>query len=482
MPGRTWQNSSFLDRVLIPLLASAMRAAWVVPVANALAATFLFSPRGVRVPFLLPVAVLYVGSTATHFASESRGGRVAVALAGIVAAVVTVALLLPVPTGLAASAYYWQHLRSWSDGVPAALGLFVLAAGLWLRAVTADWGDFDSLRRGLIVGAVALALVALAAPSSGLGLGGGVVEAMVAFVLSALAALAFSDVSRTLRQSERSGGAGAALGRYWFGTVALVIVVVVAAAWLVGALLAPDTIAGLWHLVSPALAFVWNAFAYLFMGAAYLIFLVFGPLFDWFRSQTRPFSELAPEAMATKEPNSPELYGKGHTVVVSVPPWLQVTIVVLVLAFVAFLIYRAVRRRRRSSADGVVETREVDWDWGQMRDQLRHLFGRRRDRQPHYLPLADDGDPRAVVRRLYRQLLTLAEGRGLPRGRGQTPWAYGAYLSRAMPELSEPLMDLTRAYVQARYAPLPPTPDTVAAATTALRLIQERMAQSPAPA
>ncbi|MHB0875422.1 MAG: DUF4129 domain-containing protein [Anaerolineae bacterium] len=483
MRGRIWQNSSFLDRVLIPLLASAMYAAWIVPIANALFGTFMFSPSGIRVPFLMPVAVLFFGSALAHLSSESVVGRVAVAVAAIGASLLAMAILLPVPAGAAALPYYWQHLRNWQPGIPAAVAIFVLTIGLWLRAITVDWADIDSLRRGLLGGAIALALVALLGGRSfGIGLGGGISEAMLVFVLSALAALAFSDVSRMLRQSERSGGTGPTLGRYWFGTVALVIAVVVAAAWLVGALVAPDSISTIVRLIGPVLGLIRDVFAYVFLGAAYLIFLLLGPLIDWFSGLTADTTP-EPQAQATSEaPNDPSLYGRGQALAVTVPEWLQAAIAVIVVGLVLFLIYRAIRKRRVARGDGVLETREVDWSWGQMREQLKGFFGRRRAKPARYLPLDDDGDPRAVVRRAYRQLLTLAEGRGLQRGRGQTPWAYGAYLSRAMPELDEPLMDLTRAYVVARYAPLPPTPDTVGAATSALQRIEEWMARTRAPA
>lgn len=478
MLGRTWQNSSLLEHLLVPLLASTMYAAWVVPLVNAAFASFAFQPAGVEVPLWLPIAALYLANTLSRIAPEGRVGRAAVAAVGVTLSLAAALLLLPGrPPGSELVAYCWDHIRSWADGIPLVVGAFAVCVALWLRGVTIEWTDADSLRRGLIAGIVALGLLALLGGSTyGLGLTaeGGIGEAMLVFALSALMTLAFADIARSTAASARSGGPGTRLGRYWFGTVTLVVLALVAVAWLAGLVATPASAAALVQLLSPALRFLRDAFSYVILGIAYVIFWLLTPLINMLSSLTERPREEERLLEATAEATA-DLSEMAHTpVTVEVPHWAQVAVVVLVVALVAFAMYRAVRRRRPSSRDGVLETRELDWSWGQMQEQLRRLFGSsRRAARSQYLALAASADPRTVVRLAYRRVLALAEERGLGRQRGQTPSAYGTSLAQAMPHLAAPIDELTRAYVLARYGNTPPSADAVTAAVSAARQIEE---------
>jgi hypothetical protein len=64
--------------------------------------------------------------------------------------------------------------------------------------------------------------------------------------------------------------------------------------------------------------------------------------------------------------------------------------------------------------------------------------------------------PRELVRALYRSTLRRAAAGGLPRGRGQTPYEYGARLAAQLPDAEPDVAALTEAFVAAQYSPRPP--------------------------
>src|SRR5262249_38686702 len=73
------------------------------------------------------------------------------------------------------------------------------------------------------------------------------------------------------------------------------------------------------------------------------------------------------------------------------------------------------------------------------------------------------------VRQIYAHLLKLAGSAGYPRAPPQTPSEYQRFPPPALPALRSELRDITAAYLEARYAPLPPSPLAVQAATAAWR-------------
>jgi hypothetical protein len=468
---------SLLEQVLLPALAAGMRTAWLVPVVNALFASGLVSPSGTHVPAWLPFVVLLVGSALARSLAGWPLAPVIVALAGLTA---NGLILLLAPVG-AQGARMWftalyRQATYWAEGVPAVWALLLLGVGLWLRAISMDWSETESLRKGFITGAFFLGLlIALSNREQGLGLvpGLGTAEAIFAFVGCGLGAFAAADISRTLRQSVRSAGVMPRLGKYWLVVLSTVILGVIALGWAAAALVAPETLLAILRWFSPVLNILATAVTYLAMALAWIFFTIFGPLLRWLRELAARNAQQEPLALATPnyEEQLRELQRQAEGTA-GLPAWLQVMIALVLLCIVVLIFILALRRRFVSLADGVLESREVVFSLELAKEQLRGLFRRRRRRRGVFLPLDEEASARAQIRSAYRSVLALLAERGLPRERHQTPWGYAAALVALVPALKEPLQLLTHAYMLARYSHLPLDEVTVSEALLAAKEIE----------
>lgn len=480
MLGRTWQSSTLVERVLIPVLSATMRAAWIVPLVNAVLATGFVSPLRMPVPLWLPLATLLLGSSLAHLTAASPAGRVVVGVigGGVVLAILT--LLLPAPEAGAPPwpLYLWEGALELQDLFPAFWLVLVFAAALWIRAISIDWAEESSLRGGFMTGAVVLTLLMIAGADEvglGLGIADGITEALLVFVVASLTALALADITRTLRQSLRSTGAVPQLGRFWFMVIGLVVVFVLLLAWAAAAIVAPDAVVWLVRWFSPVLSVIGAVIGYVFLAFGYIILRLLEPILRWLQSIMN--QEMPEREAPTQEPDlgqQLEELGRAAEEGAGLPDWAQTLIIIAIIAVAVILFALALRRRFVSESDGVVESREVDWSWELMREQLRsRLRPPRRRAASRFLPLADGEDPRTVIRAAYRRMLTLTAERGLEHRREQTPWGYVTTVAATAPELRAPLEGLTRAYVVARYSPTEPNADLVAEALAALSALEQ---------
>jgi hypothetical protein len=134
-----------------------------------------------------------------------------------------------------------------------------------------------------------------------------------------------------------------------------------------------------------------------------------------------------------------------------------------VAAFIIWLLVRAVFRYRAArAADDVEEVQESLWNWAAFKADLalfwRGIWRRFRPKIPQpqnvttsdtYTGISSAGN--LSVREIYRRLLVLASNAGFMRQRQETPAEYAARLGKALPELGEPIAEITGIYVPVRY-------------------------------
>jgi hypothetical protein len=154
----------------------------------------------------------------------------------------------------------------------------------------------------------------------------------------------------------------------------------------------------------------------------------------------------------------------------------------LVLAAVLYALSRWLRRTRPDRAQIEEEERTGFGSWSllvaQMRRWLNRLFARFRKSPGAGVVELDElaemrGDPGMAgtlsVRQIYARLLRLAGSMGYPRASYQTPVEYQRFLAAALPDIRGDLDDITAAYLEARYGPIPASPAAVQSATSAWR-------------
>lgn len=167
----------------------------------------------------------------------------------------------------------------------------------------------------------------------------------------------------------------------------------------------------------------------------------------------------------------------------------------LIVAAALYIMTRWLRRTRSDRTQLEAEEREGFGSWVLFMSQVRAWLGRLLARfRP---PTTSDGRPMAEddlaqlqgrpewsgtlsVRQIYIRLLKMAGTAGYPRAPQQTPVEYLRTLSMALPNLQGELSDITAAYVEARYGPMPASALAVQSANDAWRRAESVLSEGDA--
>jgi hypothetical protein len=438
------------SELLLPALVLALEIASVAPLL-ALAASGLDRDNATGSPF---IPLLWVIALLAYWLARrtSGGGEIdarpqaTVFLGGVV-----VAFVAPLVMGVG---------PLWDAPV---FGVAILASGeallAWWRGVyyasRSDAFSADDLsdivRRSWIVLAGSLLLIPIV---NGIEDDPALVTAAVALPVAALSAfflLALGQVERADRRAKLFGGSPPDR-RQWLTLTAVFAVLTVVIAMGIGAAIGDDTAQAI--LTPFALAFdaIIFVLSYVLYGIALVLFVLFYPI-AWLIERYRK----EPEGQQQEEPQNfrdqiDQLKDSGNGGN-GFPHWLQLTAeigaVVLVVALVALLITRTLRKPRTEDVDGESsETHESLWSRELAWNQLKGLF----QRGPHDdLERIDLTRTPESVREAYRSLLALAQRDGVPRRPDETPAEFAARLRAAWPALANDVGGLTREYELARY-------------------------------
>jgi hypothetical protein len=452
MRGAAWSRWSWLEELVIPAVSAVMYAAWLTPLLSLLLGSVLTYPSDVEYPWWAIVAVLLAAAWLSRALANRRGGRWAVAGAGVLVVIGSVA----VAEASLSPASAWRALGGlvdFSQGIPAGLIVLLTTLGLWFGGARARWTQHKQLMYGFVAGILVLALLSLTSPGA---VGG---EDLVVFLLAGLLALALLSVAGHLAYQVARGLPRPALSRYWLIAMGLAMLGIVAAGWVLSLFLAPEAMASLLARLRPLLGYIGQVIAFVGMVIVWLLYMGYSFMGRLFQrgpaAQPAEESELPPSF--TQQFPDLELTPGAPP---SLPEGLGVILIALVLAaLVIVVIVAAWRRRSRPRYTSTAsEEREFVWSKELLLERWRGLFdglGRRRRREL-FAEALDLADPRHRIRQAYRLLLLNARERGLARRRGQTVSAYGDTLAEAAPAAQAPVGALSAAYLQARYGDAEP--------------------------
>jgi hypothetical protein len=501
-----------IEALLLPLAIALLEGVWLGLWLTWLGRLPALAPQagGPLLPFWVIVATVLGGHWLGRFALAD-GARRRAASADLARARRLAALGGLAAVVLGTWSVYGMGHAPWS---PAWLGRFltglatnwtpVSAQGLSLAAAVYLWRRgilsgqaaaqeaHDDLRRTFYVGVAGLGLVILlAARPSAQGarlLPGEVGGGVLVYFATGLGALALTSASRALRSSQVPGQPGPALSRYWIGAAAGVIALVLAGATAAGWLVTPEPIRAIFTALTPVVRFGSGALLFVFILVAYVALIaaaVLAPLLrDLLINLARlPLPQLAP----SEPPRFDQLAQQINRLIDSVPAArliLNLLAVALLLDGIALIFWLALNRLAQRRSAGVEETREGiasrELFGQQMASLLRRLWPRRRPPSTYLRLHGPTGDSRLIVRRAYQTMLAwAAEALQEPRQPAQTPVAYAERLGRRLPEASEPVGRLTRAYLKARYAAAAPTPVEAEEARQAAARLRQLNADRP---
>ncbi len=348
-------------------------------------------------------------------------------------------------------------------------GVVAVVAYAWWRGRTRGEPSLEStyelLRWGSLLLAGGLLLALIASPPEG-ALRARLPEAVLWFVTAALAGIA---LARLRLEALRSSGP---LGGTWIlavvGALALVVILAVAIAGIVSR----QVLELLWLVLWPVLWVIGLLLRVVVLVLALVTFILILPILWFLERQGLGRSLVGGRASWLLEPLT-RLQGVARLQIAVADP-VRYLLAGLVLATVVSWLVRWVYRRRRRWRVPTPEERELALEGPPSLDGLRrrlHRILRRRSGRPDPLD-ALRGDPRwrdtLHIRLAYRRLLRVADRVGLGRRPSQTPQEYERLLASALPEIGEPLDELTQLYQAARYRPTPAEPEAAERAQRAL--------------
>ncbi|MBL8058111.1 MAG: DUF4129 domain-containing protein, partial [Anaerolineales bacterium] len=265
------------------------------------------------------------------------------------------------------------------------------------------------------------------------------------FFVVGLAALALAGAEHS-RRIAAAYSRGLGLNRPWLGTVAGLILALLALGLALAELSAPGfgPLSALWEAVTTPLL----------IALALVMGFIVEPLFRlWEAWLTR-----APAATPTPAATPAPLFQPDSSAAETLSPAMLNTVtaadLLILVSLLALAVWLVVHRWRvpKPADDG--EVRDSVFSTSLLAEQLRALAARFRPRpapEPPFLDLAGVAAARARIRRAFRAVLEQGQAAGLARAPGQTPQAYVGRLAEIWPDRRAALADLAGLYDLARY-------------------------------
>jgi len=455
---------NWIDEGLLPYALAAMRTLWVSLLVHLLSRAVMPYRSDLIAPSVV-FGLLAAGIACTHcgvYASKSTlHALIFVVISGLIAVVLTLYLSLAGDRpGLLEPRWFTLLMREPAETILTLL----IAVWLWWWGIRTGRGRvyYDQLAAEFTWGTAMLATGVAIAWATGLMPLWQALLVTLLYFASGLAAMAIANLQSARRFEGNRTGHSLAVNRYWLGTVAVVIGVVLAVGLLLAQAFTPEALGWIMAAIARVLGWLAWVLALAFTLVAYPVFALLGWLARLFRP-TGGHEELEWDnlpgdfAEQLKEVQPGEL---------NVPPQVYVGLHILAGILVAgavILIFALTFRRFKTLLEeDVEETREFIISMDLLKEQLAQFFRRRSKTEseppPLFISIHGD-DPRAQVRRAYQALLAWAASQGMPRAPGQTPVEYLSVLSDALPGHRGLLSLLTAAYLEARYSatPIPPS-------------------------
>jgi hypothetical protein len=470
-----WDHWNWLERGLLPLLVAVLRTFWLWPWLELLRYWLAPSQPGPLLPLLLTTGLYLAGLATMRRALTSSGSliwmRLGVAVIGL-AAIFGVLWWRFYRGSYDLWPAQWlsmlgMELTHWGQEAPAEAIALSAGAYLWWQGLRDGRASlyWDEIWAAFTLGFLGLAFAAIIVTATGNTISLSLSNLTLLYFAAGLAALALATVHTTHYDFiERTKEARLTTNRYWFVSVFSVIAALLMVGLALSALITPEVVAQSLGWVAVILDLLWAAFYYVLLVSSFLTFLVLAPLLNGLRwlltgaaDPAGPI-QLADLSWDTKDwPQNTLTLPPGLGEVVR---WGGLGILLVGLGIIFAL---ALRRFWTGSDEEIDESREMIFSADLLRAQLL-AWWRKRLRQLKRRPgpalnpfLVLDGEiqPRREVRAIYQMFLKAAIERGQPRQPGQTPHEYEHTWAATLPEGQRALNDLTKAYLQARYAPDP---------------------------
>lgn len=312
---------------------------------------------------------------------------------------------------------------------------FIRALNLAARPLTL-WEVGFAFRLGIVIFFVISVLAGFAAPVDLVG----PIFFYFAFFLPGIA----------LARIEDAGQPGA-LGWRWAAVMLTMLAVVLLAGLALTRLVTLDTVNAFFAFISPVLIVVQAIVTLVAVPLLLVLEFLIRLLLPFLEMIAKAFSNAFPQQAQLDQPLGPALEQFSNSFA-SLVPYLRLLGIILMVAWIAWLIARALNKRmNRLEGELTIHEPLSDAETAEKEKRRRAAAARR----PHY-------DTRAeTVRRIYAALQAQAEALELKRREAETPLEYLPRLVERFPGSAPALKTITDLYVAVHYAQQPATEDEV---------------------
>jgi hypothetical protein len=379
-------------------------------------------------------------------------------------------------------------LTHWSPEAPAPVIALLAGAYLWQQGLRDGRAALhrDEIWTAFALGFLGLACAAIIVTAAGNELSLNIGSLALLYFAAGLAALALANVHSTHYDFiEGREEARLTPNRYWFVSVFSVIAALLTVGLALSALITPEAVAQSLGWVSIILDLLRVVLYYVLLVFSYLMFLILTPLLSGLRWLLTGAEEPpGPLRLADLSWDTEDLPQNTLALPPGIGEALRWGGLAMLLLGVGVVFALALRRWWIEPDEEIEESRELIFSSDLLREQLlawwrkwlRQIKRKSESTLNPFLSLEGETQPRREVRAIYQMFLAVAAKRGQPRQCGQTPLEYQDTLAVTLPESRHALTRLTRAYLQARYAPDPLEPEQVEQARRAWAELQTLLA------
>jgi Domain of unknown function (DUF4129) len=288
---------------------------------------------------------------------------------------------------------------------------------------------------------------------------------IVGFFFFGLLALALTNLRIIQEKFRKKGELSKNFGRRWLTTIVIVICGVV----LLGIGFATIFSTQFVSLLGKGMSSVSSAYS----NVLYFLLLVVGFLVEWLYYLGEFFISLIthgktpepPTPINLATPKNPTTTNGGLSP--NVLLIIKLVVLVLIAAWVIWLIMKAIQRRHQTQLpEDVEEEQESLWSWEGFKADLMvfikaffQLFKRKKKPAPANVMInwqaEEEIKRRLSIREIYQHLLWHGARLNIPREEYETPSEYVRRLERAVPDGKEPLREITDLYIDVRYGEHP---------------------------
>jgi len=471
---------NWIADVLTPSTVILMEVLWLYPWLVFIGKLLAFTVHPTPLSLLSLIFLLVISYVATKFFLKRKWSMLLIQMSIVACGLVAISLVLRIEYSTGFQLFSGQWFVSYGKVLLDTFSnlhpfVFALVAGLylWWRGIIFSRSPlyFDNIYTTFLIELATLVFLIIiwglsfkAEPLRNLTSDIGIYIA--GFFFFGLVAMALSNLKVVQEKMKTKGESSKTFGRRWLTIILVVIGGMVLLGIGLGSVFSSQLVSSLERILNLVSDALYHAVYYLVWGLIYTIGFVVEWIYyglqwilNWISHLTKPQPFQPTQISNPTYPKGPNPSAFSPQLVLI----LKLTILLLILTAVLFLIIRTVRRRHSIKTDeDLAEEHESLWSWDGFKSDIMVFFKmifQRFQRKARPVPAIvlskwqpeEDINRKLSVREIYQHLLWQGARSRIPRESYETPSEYARRLGQFVPDIREPLAQITNLYMHVRY-------------------------------